>query len=53
MRFAGDGAIRLSKAFGSSPEVRAGLQLDYDMARALRNADRIRVERIKTLVDAE
>jgi antitoxin HigA-1 len=40
-------AIRLSKAFGSSPEVWAGLQLDYDMARALRDADRIDVKRIE------
>ena len=40
-------AIRLSKAFGSSPEVWAGLQLDYDMARALRDADRIDMKRIE------
>lgn len=39
-------AIRLAKAFGSRPEVWAGLQLDHDMARAMRGADRIRVERI-------
>jgi addiction module HigA family antidote len=25
-------AIRLSKAFGSTPEAWAGIQLDYDMA---------------------
>jgi len=30
-------AIRLSKAFGSSPEVWAGLQLDFDMAQAEKN----------------
>jgi addiction module HigA family antidote len=27
-------AIRLSKAFGSSPEVWLGMQLDYDLAQA-------------------
>ncbi len=40
-------AIRLAKAFGSSPEVWAGLQLDFDMAQAMRNADQIKVQRIK------
>jgi addiction module HigA family antidote len=39
-------AIRLAKAFGSSPEVWAGMQLDYDMARALLDADRIDVRRV-------
>jgi addiction module HigA family antidote len=39
-------AIRLAKAFGSSPETWAGLQLDYDMARAMKNADRIAVQRV-------
>lgn len=39
-------AIRLAKAFGSSPGMWAGIQLDYDMARALRQADRIKVSRI-------
>lgn len=39
-------AIRLSKAFGSSPEVWAGLQLDHDMARAMRNADAIDMRRL-------
>ena len=39
-------AIRLSKAFGSSPETWAGLQLDYDMARAMEDADRIEVQRV-------
>jgi addiction module HigA family antidote len=39
-------AIRLSKAFGSSPEMWAGLQLDYDMARAMKDADRIDVRRV-------
>ena len=39
-------AIRLSKAFGSTPEAWAGIQLDYDMAQALRQADRIKVQRV-------
>ena len=39
-------AIRLAKAFGSAPEVWAGLQLDWEMARALKDADRIAVERV-------
>ena len=38
-------AIRLSKAFGSTAEVWAGMQLDYDMAQAKKNADRINVKR--------
>jgi antitoxin HigA-1 len=36
-------AIRLSKAFGSAPETWAALQLDYDMAQAMKTADRIKV----------
>jgi addiction module HigA family antidote len=43
-------AIRLSKAFGSSPEVWAGLQFDYDMAQAIKEADRIKVQRVPTPV---
>ena len=39
-------AIRLSKAFGSRPEVWAGLQMQYDLAQALRTADQIKVERL-------
>lgn len=39
-------AIRLSKAFGSSPEVWLGMQLDYDLARAEKNAGKIKVDRI-------
>jgi len=41
-------AIRLSKAFGSSPEVWAGLQFDYDMAQAMKQADWIKVQRVST-----
>ena len=39
-------AIRLAKAFGSSAEIWAGLQLDYDMAQAMKHADRINVHRV-------
>ena len=39
-------AIRLSKAFGSKPEVWAGLQMQYDLAQALKKADQIKVTRI-------
>jgi addiction module HigA family antidote len=39
-------AIRLAKAFGGSAEVWAGLQLDYDMAQAMKKADTIKVQRV-------
>ncbi|WP_247880943.1 HigA family addiction module antitoxin [Skermanella sp. TT6] len=39
-------AIRLSKAFGTRPEVWAGLQLDYDMAQAMRKESEIMVQRV-------
>ena len=39
-------SIRLSKAFGSSPEVWLGIQMEYDLAQASKNADRIKVQRI-------
>ena len=38
-------AIRLSKAFGSSPEVWLGLQMDYDLAQAEKKAHQIHVEK--------
>jgi len=38
--------IRLSKAFGGSPEVWAGLQMQFDLAEALKKAGRIDVRRI-------
>jgi addiction module HigA family antidote len=40
-------AIRLSKAFGSSPETWLGMQLDYDLAQARRHAGDIRVARVR------
>ncbi len=40
-------SIRLCKAFGSSPEVWLGMQMEYDLAQANKNAGHIRVERIR------
>ncbi len=39
-------SIRLSKAFGSRPEVWLGLQMQYDLAKAQKAAHRIKVRRI-------
>ena len=39
-------AIRLSKAFGSSPEVWLGLQMEYDLAQVEKEADKIKVKRV-------
>ena len=39
-------AIRLSKAFGGSPEVWLGMQLDYDLAQARRREGDIHVVRV-------
>lgn len=38
-------AIRLSKAFGSSPEVWLGMQMDYDLARVQKKAGKIKVKK--------
>lgn len=38
-------AIRLSKAFGSRPEVWLGLQMDYDLAQTKKKASQIRVKK--------
>lgn len=40
-------AIRLSKAFGSTPETRLGMQMAHDLQRALDRADEIEVERFE------
>lgn len=40
-------AIRLSRAFGSGPEVWLGIQMEYDLAQAEKKADRIKVERFE------
>jgi antitoxin HigA-1 len=39
-------AVRLSKAFGSSPEVWLGMQTDYDLAQVLKREDTIKVKRV-------
>lgn len=39
-------AIRLSKAFGSRPEVWLGLQMEYDLAEAQKAAGKIKVTRV-------
>ena len=41
-------AIRLSKAFGSSPEVWLGMQMAYDLAQLEKEAGRIKVQRVTT-----
>ena len=40
-------AIRLSKAFGASPEVWLGLQLDYDLAHATKRSAGLKIPRIE------
>ena len=40
-------AIRLSKAFGSTPATWLGMQMAYDLQRALDRADEIKVERFE------
>lgn len=40
-------AIRLSKAFGSSPETWLKMQLDYDLAKARQREDTIQVKRVR------
>lgn len=40
-------ALRLSKAFGGSPQVWLGMQMQYDLAQAMKKAGRIRVARLK------
>jgi antitoxin HigA-1 len=40
-------AIRLSKVFGGSPEVWLGMQMDYDLAQAERNAANIKVKPLR------
>jgi len=40
-------AIRLSKAFGSSPETWLRMQLDYDLAQARQRGDKIQVARVQ------
>jgi addiction module HigA family antidote len=39
-------AIRLSKAFGGSPETWLGMQMEYDLWHASRHAARLKVKRL-------
>jgi len=39
-------SIRLSKAFGSSPEVWLGMQMEYALAQAEKSTDKIKVKKI-------
>ena len=41
-------SIRLSKAFGSSPETWLGMQTAYDLCQALGRAKQIKIERFAT-----
>lgn len=45
-------AIRLSKAFGSTPETWLRMQLSYDLAQARKHVDKIHVRRQRVLQDA-
>ncbi len=38
-------ALRLAKAFGSSPEMWLGLQMDYDLVQAQKKVGRIKVQK--------
>ncbi len=42
-------AVRLSKAFGSTPEFWLKLQLNYDLAQVTAKADEIKVERYERI----
>ncbi len=46
-------AIRLSKAFGGGAEVWLGMQADYDLARAMKKAARIKVKPVPQPVASE
>jgi antitoxin HigA-1 len=40
-------AIRLSKAFGSTPETWLRMQVAYDLAQARKNEDKIKIRRLR------
>lgn len=40
-------ALRLARAFGSSPEMWLGLQMDYDLAQAQKKAGKIKVRNLR------
>ena len=39
-------AFRLSKAFGSSPEVWLGMQMNYDLAKAEKTASKLKIRKV-------
>jgi antitoxin HigA-1 len=41
-------AIRLSKPFGGRPAVWLKMQMDYDLAQAEKEADKIKVRRVRS-----
>jgi antitoxin HigA-1 len=45
-------SIRLAKAFGGSPEVWLGMQMDYDLAKVLKKAASIKVKPVRELAPA-
>jgi antitoxin HigA-1 len=45
-------SIRLAKAFGGSPEIWLGMQMDYDLAQASKKAARIKVKPVRGPVPA-
>ncbi len=46
-------AIRLARAFGGSPEVWLGLQMDFDLARAAKKGARIKVRPVRAEVRSD
>ncbi len=40
-------AIRLSKAFGSTPDTWLRMQMNYDLAQAMKNEKKIKVRRVE------
>lgn len=46
-RVSGEMAVRLAKAFGSTPRVWLGLQMDHDLAAVARLSRQIKVARVR------
>ena len=46
-----DMAIRLSKAFGSTPETWLGMQIAFDLWQARKHADRIHINRFEAALN--
>lgn len=47
-----DMAIRLSKAFGGRPRIWLAMQMQYDLAQAMKHEKHIKVRKVKALADA-